>query len=551
MSGSGFFGWVRSLGVVRHDGWVGGVAAGIGARLGIDPLLVRGIMIALALLGFPALVLYAIAWALLPDERGTIHAENMLRGQWDAPMVAIVIIVAVGVVPIVPWFTGLFFSPFGIGFDRSFSGVSTVIALALVALVIVAIVKASKNRPARVATAGPQQGPAPTGMSAPDGAAWPAPTVPAPTAPAATTPPAGAPDAAFPAAPPASTLAMSTSARPDVTTPGNVSLAAPDAPARPAPAPAPAPSEGFDQWRGQHEAWLGEHEAWRRRQADADAAARAAGERAREEARARADDMARQSAAAAAARRAANPRMSAAFVAIVVGVGVVAAAVTALLLVESGALIATAASLLVAAAVGGIGMALAGSLRRRSGFLTALTVVALAGGASIAFIAAPVVEKTSALWGQASDMDLRGTFDTVTLLGATQATPSDTRQSIVQLTGSTTIEVGARSGDGEIVVAKAVGTTDIWVREGAEITLDATLGTGSVRVERTDGTTEQVKVDTLRPTTTTEGARLFERTFSAAAPGEDPVVSVPIQIAQGGDVVVHVVSPATTDEEKK
>ncbi|CAN5229805.1 hypothetical protein BH09ACT5_BH09ACT5_21120 [soil metagenome] len=52
-----FFGWMRGLGVRREPGWIGGVCAGIAARLGIDPLIVRGIAVVVAVLGGPAFLL--------------------------------------------------------------------------------------------------------------------------------------------------------------------------------------------------------------------------------------------------------------------------------------------------------------------------------------------------------------------------------------------------------------------------------------------------------------------------------------------------------------
>ena len=68
-----FFSWVRGLGIARADGWLGGVCAGIAARLRIDPIIVRGIVVVAALFGLPMLVIYAVSWALLPDITGRIH----------------------------------------------------------------------------------------------------------------------------------------------------------------------------------------------------------------------------------------------------------------------------------------------------------------------------------------------------------------------------------------------------------------------------------------------------------------------------------------------
>ena len=79
---NGFFTWLRSLGIVRgEDRWVGGVCEGFAARTGLDPVLVRGLFIVLGLFG-GGLLLYGLAWALLPEPDGRIHAEEALRGTW-------------------------------------------------------------------------------------------------------------------------------------------------------------------------------------------------------------------------------------------------------------------------------------------------------------------------------------------------------------------------------------------------------------------------------------------------------------------------------------
>ncbi|GAP21758.1 PspC domain-containing protein [Leptolinea tardivitalis] len=47
---------------------LGGVAAGLGEYLNIDPTLVRLGFIALALLGGPGIVIYLIMWVVVPEE---------------------------------------------------------------------------------------------------------------------------------------------------------------------------------------------------------------------------------------------------------------------------------------------------------------------------------------------------------------------------------------------------------------------------------------------------------------------------------------------------
>ncbi len=101
-----FFAWMRSLGIQREKGWIGGVAAGIAVRIGIDPLIVRGILVVIALLGAPALLVYAAAWLLLPDTDDSIHLERAIKGHFDASHAAIGVVILLGLLPIAPglWF---------------------------------------------------------------------------------------------------------------------------------------------------------------------------------------------------------------------------------------------------------------------------------------------------------------------------------------------------------------------------------------------------------------------------------------------------------------
>jgi phage shock protein PspC (stress-responsive transcriptional regulator) len=98
-SGNRFFAWLRGLDVPRQPGWIGGVCAGIAARLGIDPLIVRGIVVVIAVLGGPALLLYSAAWLLLPDYKDRIHLEEAFRGKFDAAVIGIGVVFLLAVLP--------------------------------------------------------------------------------------------------------------------------------------------------------------------------------------------------------------------------------------------------------------------------------------------------------------------------------------------------------------------------------------------------------------------------------------------------------------------
>ncbi|MDI2098856.1 PspC domain-containing protein [Ruicaihuangia caeni] len=156
-SGNRFFAWLRSLGITRQPGWLGGVAAGIALRLGIDPIIVRGILVVLGLLGAPVLLLYAAAWALLPDRSNLIHAEELGRGRVNGAMAGIAVM---ALLVLWPWGNG--FAPFSFllwpffafndwfGFDWNFGGpigavFSVLWTLALIGLAIWAVVAIARK----------------------------------------------------------------------------------------------------------------------------------------------------------------------------------------------------------------------------------------------------------------------------------------------------------------------------------------------------------------------------------------------------------------------
>ncbi|GAB3544561.1 hypothetical protein GCM10027404_01480 [Arthrobacter tumbae] len=96
-SGAGFFGWIRSLRVTRgQDRWIGGVATGVSARTGLDVVLVRGLFVVLAIFGGIGLLAYGLAWALLPEPDGRIHAESAARGSWTSGMTGALVVSLLG-----------------------------------------------------------------------------------------------------------------------------------------------------------------------------------------------------------------------------------------------------------------------------------------------------------------------------------------------------------------------------------------------------------------------------------------------------------------------
>lgn len=131
----GFFDSIRRSGWYRPEArTVGGVSAGISARTGWDLVLVRGITL-IATIFFPfLLVVYALAWALLPEERdGRIHLEDLVNERFNIAQLGILFFILVGVSSgpsISFWVFG-----FSVGLTALLSGVGVFI-LALVGIVV-------------------------------------------------------------------------------------------------------------------------------------------------------------------------------------------------------------------------------------------------------------------------------------------------------------------------------------------------------------------------------------------------------------------------------
>ncbi len=89
----GVFETLRGFGVRRNtdDRWLAGVCSGVADRLGIDPLIVRGVLIVLLFVGGIGGLAYLVAWALLPDQNGKILAEAALHGDgWGIALLVII-----------------------------------------------------------------------------------------------------------------------------------------------------------------------------------------------------------------------------------------------------------------------------------------------------------------------------------------------------------------------------------------------------------------------------------------------------------------------------
>lgn len=109
-----FFPWIRSHGIYRgRDRWIGGVASGIAHRMGIDPLIVRGIFIVLTLFAGIGVLLYGLAWAFLPEPDGRIHVQEAGAGRWSGGMTGALITTVLGLTGLGGGFWGWSHNGFG------------------------------------------------------------------------------------------------------------------------------------------------------------------------------------------------------------------------------------------------------------------------------------------------------------------------------------------------------------------------------------------------------------------------------------------------------
>jgi phage shock protein PspC (stress-responsive transcriptional regulator) len=334
LAGNRFFAWMRSLGITREPGWIGGVSAGIALRLGIDALIVRGIIVVVAVLGGPALLLYAAAWLLLPDRDDKIHLEEVFRGRIESPIAGIGALVFLSVLPVTQgfWLAGSAYwgDPYwGQSVGRA---LWTVVLLGLLVWFVVWVARRSSRDQA------------------------------APTVTPATTD--DRPET-VPSAYPATSEAMAAATAVAAGTPAS---AAPGA--RPPAPSSTASAEEFAAWREQQAQWKAENDAFRARQASEQrAASLAAHEQYRREREAR-----REVERARLARTRSNPLYS--FV--VIGLSLVAGGIVTLLLADGEfspeALLAGLGSTLVVLA---LGIIINGARGKRGGGSLALAIIVL------------------------------------------------------------------------------------------------------------------------------------------------------------------------------
>ena len=428
---SGFFTWLRSLGVQRQSGWLGGVCGGIAARIGVDPLLVRGIAVVLAVVGAPVALVYAIAWFLLPDEAGTIHARELGHGRVTRAFPGIVAVFLLSFLPLTQgfWYAGaLYWGDLGWGGSLGRIVWTLVLVVAIVVLVVWLARRASREVQTVPATTDDR----------PE-------TVPMLPAEAAV---ADAGLAAGAAGDVGGTAAAASAA-------GGAPIADPGEP--PAP-PADASAEELAEWKASQDAWQRQRAAWAAEQR------RSERERRQAEANARAQEALAASRERARIRRLTRPRANAGIVFLVLGVALVAGAISAFAAAQSAPTrgaewMIGAAVLALVLGVGTVAVALG---RRRSGALALFSILSVL--LLIVAIALPSDRLTlppGANWNVSGSDDGR----------------------YAQLAGTTSIYIPDRDGDAAVIdIWQLSGTVFAEVQDGATVRVEVTSAKSGMRV---------------------------------------------------------------------
>ena len=490
VAGNRFFAWMRGLGLTRQPGWVGGVSSGIAARLGIDPLIVRGIFVVVAVLGGPALLLYAAAWLLLPDADDRIHLEEVFRGRVDSPIVGIGVIVLLSMLPITQgfWIAGAEYwgeASWGEAFGRA---TWTIIVLAAIVALIVWVSRRSNAS-------------SPSSSSA-------------------------APDATTPRAEPR--FGDETRDAPLLTLPALTAPSSFDNDGAPVPPPAPAPNappEEIAAWRERQDLWKKQHNEFRQQRAgERQAASRAAQEKARIERNARyaADRAAR-------ARTRSHPLYSF----IVIGLALIVGGVTTLL--TGGAEIDSAAIVLglaVALGVLALGIIVNGIRGKRSGGASGFAIVVIVALALTSSfpqgrffaIGSEVVFTAVDRQGNAPQNFAAGFGDvTLELADFYSDTPTASRSEPVD-----TVNLVVGAGDVTVVIP-----------EGEYVRLTSSVGAGEIRAENDSGLQRAVTSDTV--------SYDYEPRGRGAWDGNERLIAINVELGAGSITIIENAEGATNE----
>ena len=510
--GARFFDWMRNFGVVRSDGWVGGVCAGIAYRIGIDPLIVRGIAVVAAILGAPVLLLYALAWALLPDRDGRIHLQRLFDGDFQPPIVAIGVLL---VLSLLPWTSGVWWLGGPFGHDPGWGDIVgrifwTLIVLGAATTLIVFAVRNSARR--RPGADQPSQGQPGAAYGTAYGSTSRPPTAHTGGAQSATStvPDASSATATATAATAAFAAPTGSPAEPAADAPTLDTAAEPSAP--------PAPSVGasdqdYAAWRERQVQWQAEHAQWKQRLAED---MRAVKTQRSAELRTQASVATADAEARRAVYRATNPRVGAAFGWMTVGLALVAGALTSALWGPLTGLpgYALTAALAAATLVFGVAALIAGFARRRSGFLIFLGILLAV------FTGLAAVLPTTPL----------ATLNATIISDQRLSVIPDSGANYLQGAGQTTIDLSqavTARGTPVVNLAKGSGETTVLIPEDATVRVETTLAS-NLTVREADGDERTLPCDSVP-----FGGCRTDITVGPAGP-----VDAIVRIAQADEVVI-------------
>ena len=462
---------MRSIQLPREPGWIGGVCAGIAARLRIDPLIVRGIAVVLAILGAPALLAYALAWLVLPDRNGQIHAQELGRGHVTPALPAIV---GIGLLSFLPlgqgfWYLGgIYWGPADVA-----GAVARAVWMAVLLAAIVVLVVWLARRATGDVTTGPA-----TTDDRPE-------TIPST---------------------PVAADAKATSGTAAATAATPIAVSATGEPIEPAAPPADASADELAEWKRSQAEWQKQRAEWVAEQNRAEYELRQSERRA-------------QSAAAAAAaverrriQRLVRPRASGAVVSLIVGLALVVGAVAAF--VASGNPVTQGDEWAIGIAAGttvvGLSAIIVGFARRRSGFLAFLGIVGV----------------LSVLFTLIVPLDRR-----ILPPGTNYAVDSTEDARVIQLGGTTSTWVSPTTGDAAVIdIWQLSGDVYIDMLPGAVVRLEAVVASGdapTVTLLTTEGPTATA---TLRQTSQTGKG---ESKYSASIGGLAPDLTVRVWLGSG------------------
>ncbi|HYN75226.1 MAG TPA: PspC domain-containing protein, partial [Candidatus Limnocylindria bacterium] len=88
----------------RDDRVVAGVAGGLGRTFGVDPVIFRVVLVALAVIGGSGLVLYGLLWLLVPEDGsdGSSVADRWVRSRaWSTATVVLLALAAAVILSII------------------------------------------------------------------------------------------------------------------------------------------------------------------------------------------------------------------------------------------------------------------------------------------------------------------------------------------------------------------------------------------------------------------------------------------------------------------